>query len=89
MPGGPFLLSVAAGGANCTYQWLCNAQPLAGENEPTLFRADGCGRIHGADHERVGFVISAPATVALDAEVSRLTNISWSNATVAGSFEKS
>jgi hypothetical protein len=79
-PGGTFALATSAVGTGITYQWLRNGVALAGENGPILLRQNVNANDAGQYSVRLtgggSTVTSTAATVTLNPDASRLSNLS-------------
>lgn len=79
-PGGTFALATSAVGSGMIYQWLRNGVALAGENGPILLRQNVNANDTGLYSVRItgggSTVTSNAATVALNPDASRLSNLS-------------
>lgn len=79
-PGGTFALATSAVGTGMTYQWLRNGAVFAGENGPILLRQNVNANDAGLYSARItgggSTVTSSAATVALNPDASRLSNLS-------------
>ena len=79
-PGGTFALATSAVGTGMSYQWLRNGGVLAGENGPILLRQNVNANDAGQYSVRItgggSTVTSGAATVTLNPDASRLSNLS-------------
>ena len=76
-PGDTTIFTVAATGANLTYEWSLNGKPIAGATTPTLTVANASSSQEGAYTVTVNGKTTASATLAVTASANpgRLTNL--------------